>query len=85
MQSMCTAIKVLTASSGAEKGVKHGQMMLEMSGNCKTQPKQQPEHAQGDAHDLTRIVRQRKISTANEINIRRAAENTPSLSPLGRT
>jgi hypothetical protein len=53
MLSRYTAIKLLTTSGVVEKGVKRGQMMLEVSGNCKTQPEKQLERDQGDAHDLT--------------------------------
>jgi hypothetical protein len=53
MLSRHTAIKVLTASSVAKKGVKRDQMMLEVSGNRKTQPEKQFERNQGDAHVLT--------------------------------
>ena len=84
MLSRYTAIKVLTASSAAKKGVKRGQMMLEVSGNCKTQPEKQLEHDQGDAHVLTCVVRQRCARTTSETSSSIAAGSTPSVSPLGK-
>jgi glucose-6-phosphate-specific signal transduction histidine kinase len=44
MLSRYAVIKVLTASSVTEKGVKRDQMMLEVSDNGKTQPEKHPEH-----------------------------------------